>query len=173
MTLPWFFYRSERVGKNGKVFSAYKFKTLKDGIDKTSSFAQEDQYLKFGRFLRKYKLDELPQFLNVLKGDMNLVGPRPEEVRAMRVIPPDVKDMLLSVKPGLTSLSSIHFFDEERLIQQSGDLHKVYWTRVKPLKIFLDVFYVQHRSWALDLAILWLTFKRIIKEVFNRNEKID
>lgn len=170
MKLPSFIYRSDRVGKGGKIFSAYKIRTLKEGIDKTSSFAQEDQYLRFGKFLRKYKLDELPQVFNILKGEMSLVGPRPEEVRAINLLPTEIKEILTSVRPGLTSLSSIHFFDEERLLQQSGDLHRAYWTEVKPLKIFLDVFYVQHRSWLLDLTVLWLTLKRIIKELFKRDE---
>lgn len=161
------FYRSERVGKNGKKFSAYKFKTLRDGVDKTSSFAQEDQYLRFGKFLRKTKLDELPQILNVFKGEMSIVGPRPELADHIELLPKDIKKILLSVKPGLTSLASIHFADEERIIQKGDNNAYDYWARIKPLKITLDVFYIQNRDIFLNLWILWRTALVVLKALFR------
>ena len=169
MKLPSFIYRSERVGKNGRLFSAYKIRTLKEGVEKASSFAEQSQYLRFGRFLRKCKLDELPQLINVLKGEMSLVGPRPEETRAIEIIPEEVRKILLSAKPGLTSLASLYFYDEEKLLQEVGeDKYRNYWTKVKPAKILLDTFYVRNKCLLLDLAVLWMTFKKVIKSLFNK-----
>lgn len=159
-------YKSLRIGKNEKKFWMYKLKTLRDDFDK--SFADESSYTKYGHFLRKYKLDELPQFLNVLKGQMSLVGPRPEEERTINLIPEDIRKTLLSVKPGMTSLASLHFYDEEMLLKQGQDIYKDYWMGVKPLKIMLDIFYIENKSWLLDLAVLWATFKRITRLFFSR-----
>src|ERR1051326_3877827 len=113
-----FFYRSERVGKHGALFTMYKIRTLTEGAD-TSMFAS--QYTWSGRFLRKWRIDELPQLWNILKGDMALIGPRPEEARSLRHLPEDIQQKLLSVKPGLFGLSGIYFMDEEKLLQQSTD----------------------------------------------------
>jgi len=157
-------YKSKRVGKNGKVFLLYKFRTLKEGSD-SKMFAGNDAYTRFGRILRKTKLDELPQVWNVLKGDLRIVSPRPEEERTIQILPKETRDILLSVKPGLTSLSSLYFYDEESLIQQSADPTKMYWQSVKPMKILLDTFYINNRSISLDMWIVWATFKRIIKSI--------
>ena len=157
------FYRSQRVGRGGKIFTMYKLRTLKEGADK-NTFAE--QYTFLGRFLRKTKTDELPQLWNVIKRDINLVGPRAEEERSLSVIPKETRDILLSVRPGLTSLSSIHFFDEEAILRDAKDKHKVYWTFIKPTKILLDTFYIEHKCFALDLVIIWLTLKKVIKSFF-------
>ena len=109
-------YKSRRIGKHGRPFFLYKFRTLKNGVDKTNSFASQEQYTFIGRFLRKSKIDELPQIWNWLKRDLNLVGPRPEEEKTIEVIPEETRKILLSVRPGLTSLSSIHFFDETTIL---------------------------------------------------------
>lgn len=170
MRLPTFLYRSERIGKNGKVFSVYKIRTLKEGIDKTSSFAKDDQYLKYGKFLRKYKLDELGQILNILKGNMRIVGPRPELKESIHLIPKDIRDIILSVKPGLTSLASIHFFNEESMLGKENS-HENYWTKIKPMKILLDVYYVQHRSFLLDWAIIYGTAKLLFKTFIDAKIK--
>ena len=158
------FYKSERIGKNGRLFVMYKFRTLKNGIDKTSSFAKDDQYTRFGWILRKFKLDEILQIVNVVKGDMWLVGPRPEEKRSTTFIPEDIRKVLLSVKPGMTSLSSIYFFNEEKLLQHAQS-HEVYWTRIKPMKFVLDCFYVENKCLSFDIWIIWQTIKRLIQEI--------
>ena len=101
---------------------------------------------------------------NILKGDLAVVGPRAEEERTSDIIPKSAKDIILSVKPGLTSPASIHFIDEEKILQEALEPGKVYWTAVKPMKIMLDVWYVQHKSFLLDLAIIWGTIKAIIKK---------
>lgn len=165
------FYRSLRIGKNGKKFWMYKLKTLKDDFDKTNTFAKEESYTKWGHTLRKYKLDELPALWNVLRGEMSLVGPRPEESRSIDLLPEELKKILLSVKPGLTSMASVHFVDEEAILKKGEDVFRDYWLRIKPTKIMLDVFYTQHKNWLLDLGILLDTFKRIIKLFWNAKIK--
>ena len=165
----WFksmIYKSERVGRNGKIFEMYKFRTLKPGAD-GKMFTSDDSYTWCGKFLRKYKLDELPQFINVFKGEMAIVGPRPEEKRTIDIIPEETKKILLSIKPGLTDIASIFFFDEERLLEGSKDKQRDYWTKIKPIKFILQIFYVENKCLSLDLWILWATFKRIIKEIFK------
>lgn len=165
MKLPNWIYRSERVGKNGRRFSLYKFRTLKEGF--SGDFANNEGYTRFGKFLRKTKLDEVLQIVNILKGDLRIVGPRPELPETIELIPKDIRKILLLIKPGLTSLSSVHFFDEEKIIQQGKDNTYDYYARIKPMKILLDVFYVQHKSFLLDLAVLWETFKLVIKSFFK------
>lgn len=134
-----------------------------------TSFAEGEYYTKWGRFLRKIKADEFLQLINVLKGEMTLVGPRPDFQESYDVMPDYAKNIILSVKPGCTSLSSIHFFDEEKLLQEAGeDKYKNYWTKIKPAKILLDTFYIQNRCLLLDIAILYMTAKKVIKSVFTR-----
>lgn len=158
-------YKSKRIGLNGRVFEMYKFRTLKENFQ--GQFATAEGYTKFGRFLRRYKLDELPQLINVLRGEMSLVGPRPEEERTINLLPEENKKIILSVKPGMTSLSSIHFFDEERILEESDDKIRDYWLKIKPMKFVLETFYVEHKGWILDLAILWVTFKKLILRCFK------
>lgn len=165
MKLPLFIYRSERIGKNGKRFSLYKIRTLKENF--RGQYAVEESYTRFGKFLRKTKLDESLQIFNVLKGDMALVGPRPELPEFIHLLPRDIRQMLTSVKPGLTSLASIHFADEERLLQQGANHDLDYVTKIKPMKILLDVFYVQHRDWLLDLWVIFKTAGVVIKSLFR------
>lgn len=164
MKLPSFIYRSERVGKNGRTFSLFKFRTLKEGFK--GSYATDDGYTKFGRFLRKTKLDELPQVFNWLRGDVNIVGPRPENQETIHIIPSDIRRTILSVRPGLTSLASIHFSDEETLLKSSAAA-EIYHTRIKPIKLILDAFYVEHRGFLLNCWIVWRTFVIILKSFFK------
>ena len=166
MKLPNWIYRSERIGKNGKPFSVLKIRTMKLGIK--TNFVEEEHYTKYGKFLRKVKADEFLQLINVVKGEMRLVGPRPDFQEMYDVMPDYAKKILLSIKPGCTSLSSIHFFDEEKLLQEAGeDKYKNYYTQIKPAKILLDTFYIQNKCLLLNLAILWMTFKKVIQSVFK------
>jgi lipopolysaccharide/colanic/teichoic acid biosynthesis glycosyltransferase len=130
-------------------------------------FAAEGSYTWCGKFLRRYKMDELPQLINVLKGEMSLVGPRPEERRTLDAIPEDIKKTILSVKPGCTDLASLYFFDEERLLEGSDDKTRDYWTKIKPIKFVLQAFYVENKCLSLNLWVAWTTFKRILKEIFK------
>jgi lipopolysaccharide/colanic/teichoic acid biosynthesis glycosyltransferase len=162
-----FFYRSYRVGKGGKQIELLKIRTLKE-VDTTSSFAQKDQYLWYGKFLRKTKIDELPQLWNILKGDIAIFGYRPEEARTMNLLPDHMRETLLATKPGLLDLASLHFFDEETLMQLGGDPHEIYWQKIRPIKYALQVFYIQNRSVLLNIAIMWIAVKKIIGSLFKR-----
>lgn len=161
-----FLYRSKRIGRFGKPFVLYKVRTLKLNSDE-NQFANPEKYVKFGRFLRKTKLDELPQLWNLIKRDMNIVGPRPEEERTIELLPKDIKDILLSRRPGLTSLASIHYFDETSILEKSKDPHRDYWTKIKPNKILLDIFYIKNRDLLLDIWIVLKTALLIIKNFFK------
>ena len=165
MRIPSWLYRSERIGRNGKRFSLYKIRTLKE--DFSGNYANEQGYTKYGKLLRKLKIDELPQVLNVLAGEMGIVGVRPELPEAIEIIPKEIRKILLSKKPGLTSLSSIHFSDEEFLLQMSDDQARDYHEKIKPLKIALDVFYIQNKNWLLDLAIIYMTAKLMLRRILK------
>ena len=106
-------YKSTRIGKNGKPFMMYKFRTLKEGTK--TQYDHGQNYVFLGKFLRRFRLDEAAQLWNLLKGDLSLVGPRPETEDGWKFIPQHIKDKILSVKPGMFGLAGIHFFDEERL----------------------------------------------------------
>ena len=158
-------YKQARVGKNGKLFTLYKLRTLKPTARK---FAQPEEYTRFGHTLRKYKIDELPQLWNVLKGDMCIIGPRPDVQAAYDIMPEHARKTILSVKPGLTSLSSVFFHDEEEILQGVEDKYKNYYNIIRPAKVLLDTFYINHKCFLLDLAILYMTAKVLMKKFFKR-----
>lgn len=145
----------------------FKWKTLRDGAD-VRMFADSRAYLPLGRFLRRTHLDEILQLYSVFRGDMALVGPRPMEEREARLLPGDIRERILSVRPGLTSLASLHFFDEEALLRGAPDKVRAYYTMVKPVKISLDCYWVEHRSMALAFYVLWATAWRICKNLLTR-----
>lgn len=163
-----FVYKSKRVGKNGEEFWMWKVKTLLDGTDKTSSFAQKEQYTRFGRFLRRFKLDEFLQFYNVFRGEMAIFGWRPVEAKSYRIIPLDIRAKLFSTKPGIIDIASLYFYDEEKILQLSLDPHKDYWKKIFPQKLALQLFYIEHRCWLLNVALVWMVIKRMFKELFNK-----
>ena len=160
-------YKSKRIGKNGILFSMLKFRTLKNGIDKDSSFAKDEQYTTFGRFLRKTKLDELPQLLNVLKGNLKIFGYRAEEERSFNILPKIMQDILIKEKPGLIDLSSLHFFDEENILK-FGDSHKTYWEIIRPMKFTLQMFYRENRCVLLNCAIMWIFLKKVLLSIIKK-----
>lgn len=162
-----FFYRSQRIGLHGKTIEVLKVRTLKEGSDK-SSFAEKSAYLWYGRFLRKSKLDELPQLWNILKGDMAIFGYRPMEERELALLPEGMKDVLLSSKPGLIDMASLHFFNEEMILQQMKDPHKVYYEAIRPIKFALQAFYIEHKNWALDLALGYMALKKVMRSFFKK-----
>lgn len=162
-----FLYRSQRVGKHARIIEVLKVRTLKEGSDR-SSFAQKDQYLWYGRFLRKTKLDELPQLWNILKGDMAIFGYRPMEQRELALLPEGMKEVLLKAKPGLVDMASIAFFDEEKILQQMKDPSKVYYEVIRPIKFTLQAFYIEHKNWVLDLALAYMAAKKVLASFFKR-----
>lgn len=150
------FFRSERVGKNGRVFTMFKIKTLKEGV---GAYAHEREYVPLGRFMRKYRIDELPQLFNIFRGEMAIFGPRPREAKEINLYPEEVKNKLLSVRPGLFSLSGIYFMNEEHILKLGSDANKDYYEAILPMKMTLDMFFIDNRSWLLYIALLWMALK--------------
>lgn len=159
------FYKSLRVGKNGQTFYLYKFRTMVENADKiggASTSADDPRLTKVGKFLRKYKLDELPQILNILKGDMALVGPRPTVPSVIFSLPKEQQDIILSVKPGLTDPASLWNIDEESLLAGKEDPHKFFMEEVYPQIVKKQVQYIRERTWVSDLVIIFKTFLAIV-----------
>jgi lipopolysaccharide/colanic/teichoic acid biosynthesis glycosyltransferase len=158
------FYKGVRVGKNGRPFKMIKFRTMVVNADKIggSSTADDDPRLtKIGKFLRKYKLDELPQLINVLKGDMSFVGPRPEVPFYVDMFT-DEEKVILSVKPGITDWASLWNSDEGALLEGSVDPEKDYMEKIRPEKIRLQLKYVRERSFWVDMEILFRTAMKVV-----------
>lgn len=164
------FYPGIRIGKGGKPFRMYKFRTMYAGADKMSSSpscADDDPRItKIGRFLRKYKLNELPQLINVLKGDMSLVGPRPE-VKFYTDMFTEKEEAILSVRPGITDWASVWNPDEGKILAEVSakgeDPEKYYMENIRPQKINLQLNYVTNHSFWVDIKILFETFKVLFK----------
>jgi lipopolysaccharide/colanic/teichoic acid biosynthesis glycosyltransferase len=151
------FYRGVRVGKDGKLFTIYKFRTMvvdapNRGPGITSS--KDPRITRVGRLLRKFKIDEMPQLINVLKGEMSIVGPRPEDPRYVAYYTPEQR-RVLSVRPGMASPAFIKYRHEEEILAAADDdLEHVYLTQILPDKLRLDLEYIEHQSFIGDLAIL-------------------
>ncbi|HPY34023.1 MAG TPA: sugar transferase [Anaerolineaceae bacterium] len=154
------YFRGERVGRYGKPFQILKFRTMyetPESYDGSAITRNDDpRVTPFGKWLRKTKLNELPQLWNVLKGEMSLVGPRPEDPIFVQNWPPDIRDEILSVRPGLTSPASVTYRDEEDLLKGAGFMD-AYLLKILPDKLRLDQLYVQNRSFLTDLDIIALT----------------
>ncbi len=153
-------FRQRRIGKNGKPFLLLKFRTMEVSDDAgNGSFDAGDQsrVTPLGRFLRKFKIDELPQMINVLKGEMSLVGPRPEVEKWVAAYPERWRKVL-SVMPGITDNASIAFRNEEEFLCRSAEPEKMYRDNVLPLKLTLYEEYVDNHSFSGDLAVLFKTF---------------
>jgi lipopolysaccharide/colanic/teichoic acid biosynthesis glycosyltransferase len=157
-------YLGERVGLCGKSFRLYKFRTMVINADKIggSSTADDDSRItKSGKKLRKYKLDELPQLINVLKGEMSIVGPRPE-VRHYVDMYSEKEKQILSVRPGITDWASLWNSDEGAVLAGSADPEKTYMEKIRPEKIRLQLDYVQRRNFWIDLSIIIRTLTTIV-----------
>ena len=152
------FYRPGRVGKDGKQFRLYKFRTMIPGASAVGprlTTRDDPRVTAFGSWLRATKLDELPQLINVVLGDMSLVGPRPEDPRYVARYPAEYVG-ILSVRPGITSPASLRFRHEEQLLP-AGDPEPVYLIDVLPLKLAMELEYQERRSFWSDLVVLWET----------------
>lgn len=158
-------YRQERVGKNGKIFRLYKFRTMRPNSDKGSLITiggRDQRITKEGYFLRKYKLDELPQLINILKGEMSVVGPRPE-VKKYVDLYTETQRKVLDVKPGLTDWASISYIDENEILGKSSNPEKTYIEEIMPAKLALNLKYIEEISLLTDLKIIFLTFFKIFR----------
>jgi len=154
------FYRGPRMGKGGREFKILKFRTMYERPDSYAGprvTAQDDRRITdFGRWLRDSKMNELPQFWNVLIGEMSLVGPRPEDPEIAKTWAPEIFREVLSVRPGITSPASVLYRNEESLLQ-SGQIMETYLESILPSKLRLDQLYVRHHSFLLDLDVLFWT----------------
>jgi len=159
------FYRQQRVGKEGRDFGLLKFRSMRVGADKISQLTigdRDPRVTRAGYYIRRYKLDELPQLINVLIGDMSLVGPRPEVRRYVDLYTPEQRKVL-SVRPGITDYASIEYIDENRLLAQSADPDRTYIEEIMPAKIALNMRYINHRTIGQYMKIIFLTITKIIR----------
>ena len=157
------FFRQKRVARGGKLFAILKFRTMRNSSTNCGlgiTMADDQRITNLGRHLRRLKLDELPQLFNVLTGDMSLVGPRPEVPKYVALYPPDLKTIVLSVRPGITDEASLEFRDESALLLSTEDPEKKYIIEILPRKLQLAAGYVAHRSLVGDLRILIRTVLR-------------
>jgi lipopolysaccharide/colanic/teichoic acid biosynthesis glycosyltransferase len=159
------FYKGVRIGAFGKPFSMFKFRTMVVNADKLGgpSTADDDPRItRIGKLLRKFKLDEIPQLINVLKGEMSFVGPRPEVHFYVNMFSEEEKK-ILSVKPGITDWASLWNSDEGAILAGSSDPERTYMEKIRPEKIRLQLKYAKERSLWVDTKILFLTVLKIIK----------
>ena len=157
------FYRQERIGKFGNPFLILKFRSMLKDADKSGklTIGRDPRITQSGHFLRKFKLDEFPQFINVLIGEMSIVGPRPEVKEFVDLYTEDQRQVL-NVRPGITDYASVEYFNENEMLGKSEDPHKTYIEVIMPAKIELNKKYLANPSLGNDLSIMWRTFKRIV-----------
>jgi lipopolysaccharide/colanic/teichoic acid biosynthesis glycosyltransferase len=164
-------YCGERVGRHGKLFRVLKFRTMvadAERIGPPSTADDDPRITPIGGVLRKYKLDELPELINVLLGEMSLVGPRPE-IKSEVDLYTDAERLLLTMRPGLTDYASIQFHDEGEILRGSADPHEAYRRLIRPRKLALGLHYVKEASFWIDLKILALTLATLISSRTHRN----
>ena len=157
-------YRGVRAGLNGRPFVMYKFRTMIADAERcggTSTAADDRRITAVGHSLRRWKLDELPQLLNVIKGDMSLVGPRPQVLEEVAGYTPEERE-ILSVKPGITDYASIRFRDEGEILRGQPDPDEAYQRLIRPEKMRLGLLYARERSLSADVRILWKTVLAVL-----------
>lgn len=158
------FYRQTRVGRNNKDFRLYKFRSMRPDSDKLGLITiggHDPRVTRSGYYIRKYKLDEFPQLINVFIGDMSLVGPRPEVRKYVDMYTPEQMHVL-DVRPGITSLASIHYRNENEILGKAEDPDRCYIEQVMPEKLAIDLEYVSKANLWTDIKLIFGTFKAII-----------
>jgi lipopolysaccharide/colanic/teichoic acid biosynthesis glycosyltransferase len=168
------FYRGVRIGLRGIPFRIYKFRTMVIDAEKLggSATAEDDPRITpIGKFLRRHKLDELPQFLNVLAGDMSLVGPRPEVQKYVDMYT-EQERAILEIRPGITDWASIWNSNEAAVLEGSKDPEKTYEELIRPTKLALQLFYARNHSPAADVKILFHTFCKLLFEDWTPRELV-
>lgn len=158
------FFKQVRVTKNGREFKILKYRTMRVGSDKYSQITvgKDSRITKVGEFLRKYKLDEIPQLINVLVGDMSLVGPRPEVPKYVALYTEEQRE-ILKVRAGITDYASIEFSNENDILANETDPEKAYIEKIMPRKIELNKKYLSEILVMTDIKIILLTIKKILK----------
>lgn len=160
------FYRQTRVGRYNKDFRLLKFRSMRIGSDKKGLITvggRDPRVTRSGYWIRKYKLDELPQLINVFKGDMSLVGPRPEVRKYVDLYTPEQLHVL-DVRPGITDMASIRYRNENELLEQAADPEQFYRDTVMQDKLRINLEYVADHSFVKDLKIIFMTFKAVVTE---------
>lgn len=158
------FYLQQRVGKDNKDFNIFKFRTMRPNSDKQGLLtvgAKDSRITKIGVFLRKYKIDELPQLINVFIGNMSFVGPRPEVRKYVDLYNSEQKKVL-TVKPGITDYASIEYSNENELLARSENPEKTYIEEIMPAKLELNLKYIKEASLLTDIKIIFKTFAKIV-----------
>ena len=159
------FYRQERIGKGGVAFKLFKFRSMRKNSDKIGTLTvgmRDPRITRVGVFIRKYKLDEFPQFINVLIGNMSIVGPRPEVKEFVDRYTKEQRKVL-EVKPGITDYASLEYFNENALLAKSNDPKKTYIEEIMPHKIMINQKYLDKPTLTHDFKIILKTLKRIVK----------
>ncbi len=159
-------FRQERVGRGGLLFRIHKFRTMvanAEDLGGQMTTAADPRVTRVGLFLRRHKLDELPQLLDVLQGTMSLVGPRPQVPSTVALYPPDVREAVLSVRPGITDRASIVFRDEQKLLAKAKNPEQVYVQRIMPRKLRLSVDYAKNRTLWGDVGIIVMTLRALFR----------
>lgn len=159
------FYKQVRVGKGNRDFYLYKFRTMRVGSDKKGLLTvgeRDNRITRIGYFLRKYKIDEFPQLLNIIKGDMSIVGPRPEVRKYVDLYTPE-QMKVLTVRPGLTDYASIKYVNENEVLAASDNPEQTYIDEVMPAKLELNLQYIANQSLTEDIRLIFRTFMAIFK----------
>ena len=159
------FYLQQRIGKDGKPFNLFKFRTMSSGADKAGKLTvgmKDSRITKVGYFIRKSKLDEFPQFINVLLGQMSIVGPRPE-VKEYVDLYTEEQLKVLNVKPGITDYASLEYFNENELLGKSENPQETYIKEIMPAKLELNKKYLANPTIGEDIKIMWKTFLKIVR----------
>ncbi|MCB0395747.1 MAG: sugar transferase [Flavobacteriales bacterium] len=159
------FYSQQRIGKNGIPFQLMKFRTMRPDSHKKGLLTigfHDQRITRAGRWLRKYKMDEWPQLLNIIAGDMSFVGPRPEVKKYVDLYTEEQRKVL-TVQPGLTDYASIEYFDENEVLARSDNPEQTYISEVMPRKLALNMKYISEKGMATDIKIIWKTFLRILQ----------
>ena len=158
------FFRQQRVGLKGEIFKIHKFRTMKESSEDQGrlTIGDDDRITQSGQFLRKFKFDELPQLIDVFIGRMSLVGPRPEVQEFIDIYPVDVKNKILSIKPGITDMASIEMANENDILGKYKNPKQAYIDIILPIKQKHYLNYVDNHNMWLDIKIIFLTLKRVI-----------
>ena len=158
-------FKQNHVTENGRIFKIFKFRTMVENADKNGSqvtVENDSRVTKIGKFLRKFRLDEIPQLINILIGDMSFVGTRPEVPKYVELYTDEMKATLL-MKAGVTSLASIKFKDEEKLLQMDGNIDKIYIENILPQKMQYNLEYLKRFNFFYDIKLMFMTLFAVVK----------
>jgi lipopolysaccharide/colanic/teichoic acid biosynthesis glycosyltransferase len=162
------FFTQPRVGLYGTSFKIFKFRTMRISNSNDESkitIGRDPRITRIGGFLRKWKLDELPQLWNVMVGDMSFVGPRPEVTKYVETYPAAVRDLILSVRPGITDPCSIYLRNESDILAQAEDPERFYVETLLPKKLYISGEYVKHRTFFSDIGVILRTISSLVRRV--------